>query len=258
MKTGILVASFGTTHLDTLEKTIVAVERDVAAAFPQAVCYRAFTSGMVRRGLKKKYDIAVDSVEEALERMKTDGVEQGVVLPTLVIPGDEYERLRANVLRNAGHMKVAMGLPLLWDDDDLENMVKTLTEAYPTGDDTVLLAMGHGTEHPCGCLYLRLAQRMQHAGMALCTVEGTPSFEDAICQLKEQGCRKAHLVPMLLVAGDHSKNDMVGVEEDSLRSLLERSGFEVNWTLQGLGEIPAVRERYVMRAKDAYGCLTKE
>ena len=147
MKTGILVASFGTTHLDTLEKTIVAVERDVAAAFPQAVCYRAFTSGMVRRGLKKKYDIAVDSVEEALERMKTDGVEQGVVLPTLVIPGDEYERLRANVLRNAGHMKVAMGLPLLWDDADLENMVKTLTEAYPTGDDC-LLAMGHGTEHP--------------------------------------------------------------------------------------------------------------
>lgn len=258
MKTGILVASFGTTHLDTLEKTIVAVEHDVVAAFPQAVCYRAFTSGMVRRGLKKKYNMDVDSVEEALERMKADGVEQAVVLPTLVIPGDEYERLRANVLLNAGPMKVAMGLPLLWDDTDLEHMVNTLTEAYPTGEDTVLLAMGHGTEHPCGCLYLRLAQRMQAAGMALCTVEGTPNFEDAVCKLKKQGCRKAHLVPMLLVAGDHSKNDMVGDEEDSLRGLLEQSGIDVSWTLRGLGEIPAVRERYVLRAKDAYDRLTKE
>ncbi len=258
MKTGILIVSFGTTHLDTLEKTIAAVERDVAAAFPEITCYRAFTSGMVRRGLKKKYDISVDSVEEALERMKKDGAEQAVVLPTLVIPGEEYERLRETVLRGAGNMKISMGLPLLWDDSDLAGMTDLLARTYPTENDTVLLAMGHGTAHSCGCMYERLAERMKQVGMALCTVEGTPDFQDALKELTAQDKRKVHLVPMLLVAGDHSKNDMAGQEPDSLRSILERNGFDVTWTLQGLGEIPAIRERYVQRAKAALDSLTSE
>ncbi len=258
MKTGILIASFGTTHLDTLEKTIAAVERDAAASFPGMTCYRGFTSGMVRRGLKKKYDISVNSVEEVLERMKADGVEQAVVLPTFVIPGEEYERLCVTVLRDAGSMKISMGLPLLWDDSDLSDMTDLLARTYPLESDTVLLAMGHGTAHPCGCMYMRLAERMKQAGMALCTVEGTPDFHDALKELRAGDRRKVHLVPMLLVAGDHSKNDMIGQEPDSLRSMLERNGFEVTWTLQGLGEIPAIRKRYVQRARAALDCLISE
>ncbi len=258
MKSGILIASFGTTHLDTLEKTIAAVERDIAESFPGVTCYRAFTSGMVRRGLKKKYDITVDSVEEALERMKADGVAQAVILPTLVIPGEEYERLRETVLRGAGNMKISMGLPLLWDDSDLASMTDLLARTYPTENDTVLLAMGHGTAHSCGCMYERLAERMKQGGMVLCTVEGTPDFQDALKELLTQDRRKVHLVPMLLVAGDHSKNDMVGQEPGSLRSVLERNGFEVSWTLQGLGEIPGIRKRYAQRAKDAWSSLNKE
>ena len=60
---------------------------------------------------------------------------------------------------------------------------------------------------------------------------------------------------MLLVAGDHSKNDMTGDEPDSLRGMLEQEGFEASWTLQGLGEISAVREIYVQRAKNAFETL---
>ena len=39
MKTGFLTVSFGTTHLDTLEKTIVATENALKAAFPEARHY---------------------------------------------------------------------------------------------------------------------------------------------------------------------------------------------------------------------------
>ena len=253
MKTAILVVSFGTTHLDTLAKTIQAVEEDLMAAFPQAQFYRAFTSKIVRSRLKSKYDISVDSVEEALERMKHDGVERVVVQPTLLIPGEEYDRLRSKVLLNAGSLEIAMGQPLLWDDADLNVMIQILKQTYPVDADTVLLAMGHGTEHESNCLYVRLAEKMrtQAPSLALCTVEGKPDFEEAIDILKTQDKRKVHLVPMLLVAGDHSKNDMAGEEPDSLRGMLAQEGFEVSWTLQGLGEIPAVREIYVHRAKAA-------
>ena len=46
-KSDFLTVSFGTSHLDTLEKTIGAIERELAEAFPDRTLYRAFTSGMV-------------------------------------------------------------------------------------------------------------------------------------------------------------------------------------------------------------------
>ena len=84
-KKGILVVSFGTSHLDTLERTITAVEQYIAAQFPEYRVYRAFTSGMILRKLKRKENLTFDNVEEALERMAADGIETAVIQPTHVI-----------------------------------------------------------------------------------------------------------------------------------------------------------------------------
>ena len=45
----LLAVSFGTSYEDTLEKNIAAIERDLAAAFPERTLRRAFTSGMILR-----------------------------------------------------------------------------------------------------------------------------------------------------------------------------------------------------------------
>ena len=50
MKTAILVISFGTSHRDTLEKTIGAVEKKLKYEFKTEVL-RAFTSGMIIKKL---------------------------------------------------------------------------------------------------------------------------------------------------------------------------------------------------------------
>ena len=192
--------------------------------------------------------MAVDGVEEALARMAAGGLEGALVQPTLLIPGEEYDRLRARIPADG---RFALGGPLLRDEADLAAMAAILREAYPLDKDTVLLAMGHGTAHSANGLYLRLARHMA-PDMALCTVEGRPSFREAVDALLAQPRRKVHLVPLLLVAGDHSKNDMAGPGPDSLRSLLEGAGFQVSWSLRGLGELPAVRRRFVLRAREAY------
>lgn len=261
MKLGVLAVSFGTTHLDTLEKTIRAAEADLSAAFPDAKVYRAFISGMVRKRLKSKYDIHVDSVAEALARMQADGVEQAVIQTTLLLPGEEFDLLRREVLNHSGVLKTALGLPLLWDDSDCSAMINILSSAYPVKEDEVLLLMGHGTRHGANDLYVRLSLCMElqrGAQMALCTIDGTPTFEDAIARLKAQPRRKVRVAPLLLVAGDHAKNDMAGDEPDSLRRQLEREGFQVSCDIQGLGEIPAVRERLVCRARAAYEALSTD
>ncbi|MFR4383149.1 MAG: sirohydrochlorin cobaltochelatase [Phascolarctobacterium sp.] len=48
------------------------------------------------------------------------------------------------------------------------------------------------------------------------TVEGWPSLEDIIPQLKVKGINHVTMMPLMMVAGDHANNDMAGAEEDSL------------------------------------------
>lgn len=254
MKTALLVVSFGTTHLDTLEKTIEATERTLAAAFPAYPVYRAFTSGIVRKRLMAQSGIAVDSVEEALARISRDGFEAVLVQPTLLIPGEEYDKLCTAVRTAAGAMHVSVCNPLLSCEKDLDALLALLMQCYPAAEDTVLVLMGHGSEHPANALYLQLAEKMRAdstRALRLCTVEGTPSFEDVVNELTAMTQRSVQLAPLLLVAGDHAKNDMAGTGSESLRSRLEEKGFCVTCCLQGLGELRAVQEMYVERVRAA-------
>ena len=113
MKKAILVASFGTTHLDTLEKTILPVEQAVAAAYPDIPCFRAFTSPTVRRRLKERFGMEVDSVEQALNRLARAGFTQVDLLPTLLLPGEEYNAILEQAKAAPAGLRVSVGLPLL-------------------------------------------------------------------------------------------------------------------------------------------------
>ena len=68
MKTAILVISFGTSHRDTLEKTIGAVEKKLKYEFKTDV-FRAFTSGMIIKKLRERDGIEIDTVDKALEKL---------------------------------------------------------------------------------------------------------------------------------------------------------------------------------------------
>ena len=251
MKTALLVVSFGTTHLDTMEKTITATEKALAETFSESPVYRAFTSSIVRKRLKAKYDIHADSMEEALARIAADGYEKVVVQPTLLIPGIEYDKLCSMVEAFTGALEIRMAKPLLCDDADVDAIIAVLEKAYPVDEDTVLLLMGHGTEHSANDVYIRMAEKMKSTSMCLCTVEGEPSFEDALEELAKLPQKKILAAPMMFVAGDHVKNDMAGSEPDSLRSLLEAKGYAVQCVIRGLGELEAVRHMYAEKAREA-------
>ena len=95
------------------------------------------------------------------------------------------------------------------------------------------------------------ATRLYIDEMRLCTVEGMPDFDSAVRELTALPQRKVLLTPLLFVDGEHAKADMAGEGEGSLRSRLVRAGFRVDCVLRGLGELPAVREMYVERAREA-------
>ena len=59
-----------------------------------------------------------------------------------------------------------------------------------------------------------------------------------------------HLVPLLLVAGDHACHDMAGDDPESWKSQLEVAGFTVRCTLEGLGRLPGIQQLYCAKLKE--------
>lgn len=255
----LLVVSFGTTHDETREKTIGAIERDLAARFPQRRLYRGLTSRVIAAHLKER-GLQADALEEALARMQEDGMADILVQPTHLMTGAENDRMLAALAEApAAFAQIRTGRPLLADQEDRMDLAEILAEELLTGADAeALVLMGHGSAKKPGAN--RLYDQMQEAFRAsgrenifVGTVEGTPSFEDVLRQLMQMEKRPAAVTaaPLMIVAGDHAKNDMAGESEDSWKRRLEEAGFEVRPVLKGLGEYPGVREMIVRHAAEA-------
>ena len=54
----------------------------------------------------------------------------------------------------------------------------------------------------------------------------------------------------MIVAGDHAKNDMASNEDDSWKSLLERSGYEVQVQLTGMGEYRFIQDMFMEKLEE--------
>lgn len=256
-KTGILAVSFGTSHEDTRKKTIEAIEEEIAENYPQARVYRAWTSGMIIRKLEKS-GYHVDTVTEAMERMKQDGITHVIVQPTHVLNGLENDIMKEEISSYEGEFSaVAFGDPLLTTEEDCQKTTELLIQEFSgVPKDTAVIFMGHGTEHYVNPVYAALDYRMKAMGQEniyFGTVEAYPDFETVLGLVKKAGYRKAVLAPFMIVAGDHAKNDMAGEEEDSWKNRLEQEGFQVQYVLKGLGEYEGIRQlflEHIRRAKE--------
>lgn len=249
-KKAILVISFGTSHADTREKTIGAIEMDIAAAYPEYEIRRAFTSGMILRVLAERDKLKIDNVKEAMRRLVEDGYTEVFVQPTHVIAGDEYDDMVETVLEFRDKIEtLTIGTPLLFETEDYRKVIAAVMGQFPElSEKEALVLMGHGTGHCINAVYAALDYQFKDMGyknVFVGTVEAYPDLETVERQVKEYGPEKVILLPLMVVAGDHAVNDMAGAEEDSWKSVFEEAGFEVECILKGLGEFRAVRDIYL-------------
>lgn len=251
----ILVISFGTSYNDNREKTIGAIEKDIAEAFPDYEIRRAFTSKMIIAKLKKRDNEHIDYIDEALERLATDGFKKVIVQPTHIMNGTEYDFVRNISMNYADRFdNLTVGTPLLTTAEDYDAVVEAIDDTMikENAPNTVIL-MGHGTEHYANAAYSQLMLKLllSDKDAVVTTVEGFPSFEDTIRLLGDSDNRTVVAYPFMVVAGDHANNDMAGDEEDSLKSVLEKAGFDVECRINGLGEFPEFRKLFVEHVKKA-------
>ncbi len=261
-KSAILVVSFGTSYEETRKKTIDRIEEDIQKQYPQYACYRAWTSGMIRRKIEKRDGIHIPDIAEACAQMKNDGIAYVIVQPTHVINGIENERM-VQELRNqeAQFERMVIGAPLLTSQEDNEAVVACIAKELCPSEDEALLLMGHGTEHYSNTVYAAIDYLFKDHGyenIFMGTVEAYPSFESLLKRVQALQTKKVVLAPFMIVAGDHARNDLSGADEDSWKSRLEQSGFSVTCILKGLGEYEGIRKLILAHTQDAVRRLNAE
>lgn len=243
MKHAVVVVSFGTTFPQAMP-AIERLEQAAARRTGQPV-FRAFTSKIVRRRLRERDGVDIPDPHTLFTQLVEQGYDSIFCLSTHVIPGIEYDMLLTDA---AQFPCVNVAKPLLWSESDYDACVKAVMENIPPRRDSeALVLMGHGTEHFANAAYCQLERKFRTEGYAnvhVGTVEGYPSLDSILPQLQADGTRRVMLMPFMIVAGDHARNDLSGDGEDSWKSQLEAHGMETRTVLRGLGEIPAIAEQF--------------
>ena len=255
-KKGILLVSFGTSYLDSKAKTIDRILSDVTTAFPNYHIYQAFSSNIILRILKTRDNLYIPSLEEAMTKIISDGIEQLIVQPTHLINGLENEAWFHIIQKQApSTLPITFGAPLLNSTEDHKAVLKAvLCEFSDIPSEDVIVFMGHGTTHYANSVYAALdymLKEMGHPNIFMGTVEAYPDLNTLLHQMPKTSATRVHLIPFMLVAGDHANNDMAGDSPNSWKSLFETAGYEVICHLRGLGEYQGIRDIYLEHLQKA-------
>lgn len=259
-KKAILVVSFGTSFTDTREKTINKIENEIKNSFPEYEFYSAFTSEIIIKILKDRDNIVIYTVKEALEQMIKNGIKEVIVQPTHILNGIENDKMLKEIQNSSDSFNsILIGAPLLTSTKDYQAVVEGLKCELPdTREDEAIVYMGHGTDHDSNACYAALECMFHDYGMEdiyIGTVEAYPSISEVIKKLAKKEYKRVMLIPFMLVAGDHAKNDMAGDNEDSWKTVLEEKGYEVRCMLKGLGEFKFISDIYLDHINKAKNVL---
>jgi len=256
---GVLLVAFGTS-VSGAEAAYRNIEKKVKEELPGVEIRWAYSSKMIRHKLAEgNKPVKLDSPAEALAKMMDEDFSHVVVQSLQTIPGQEFHALsetaRAFSGMPKGMKKVVVGMPLLATTQDLERVAGALAAMAPKGRAAgeALVFVGHGTRHPANVYYPGLQyylwkkDRLAFVG----TVEGSPSQEDVLAELARNNVKKAYLMPLLAVAGDHALNDIGGDEPDSWKSGLAKAGIACVPVLKGTAESDAIAAIWVDHIKAA-------
>ena len=249
----LLAVSFGSASEEARALDIGGVEGALRRRCPELAFARAYTSPTIRKILAGRGE-QIHSLEEALEEQAAAGTERLCILPTHLLPGFEYDAIRAAAEGFRPKFRdLRLAKPLLGDTELVRALAQVLMDRFHKLLGQTVIFVGHGTAHPGNLIYpaLQGVFAMHNRGDLLVgTVEGWPGLEDLLPVLKRQGAERAVLVPLLLTAGTHVGEDIAGSGSESWKSRLEEAGLVVHPVLEGLGRLPQVQALYVRRLEE--------
>ena len=110
-KSAVLVVSFGTS-LPEARHAINNLADSARKEFPKCEVRLAFTSNIIRRKITRESGESIPNPVQALAQLNDEGFSRVYVMPTHMIPGEEFDEL-ANVVQAFGTLKGKYGFRTL-------------------------------------------------------------------------------------------------------------------------------------------------
>ena len=207
-KAALLITHYGSSDPQTRALTLDVVTREAQEAFPQFTVREAYISPIVRKRLAKE-GVYKDSPTDALLKLRAEGYQTIYVQSTTLIEGSEMTSVRRDADKLRPFFKeIKVGNPLLYSVEDCEKVIGILTAEQPEKKEDIVY-VGHGNQLPSTATYAMLDFMMKAHGLKnfhVSTIEGYPTLDATLLQLKETRPKSVTLVPLLLVCGNHTLN----------------------------------------------------
>ena len=284
----IVLAAFGVSMPEGAPG-ITAVLEAVRRAYPQAPVRLAFTSNQIRSrwrqrsgdpGWRRENPSVPEEFYEvqgplaAMASLQDLGCHNLVVQPLHICAGEEYQDLESYVrgLESIETVKpkwrpfhkIALGRPALGRpgpdhpyEDDLVRAARALAPDLETArqSDAALVYVGHGNHFMPSGIYRDLERILSRDNpdltVAVGMVEGLWGIDYVLERLEAAKARQVLLKPLMLVAGEHARQDICGSDPDSWKSTLEARNYKVHCRLEGLGQNRAWSQIYLENLRDA-------
>ncbi len=255
MKRALAIISFGTSY-QTGERALKNIEEHLKNTFLEYDCFRAFTSKRIIQKVKDEQKIQIPTVFELLTWLKEQQYEEVICQPTHMTHGVEFEKMMEQIQRFRGQFRqFKVGYPLLHEEEDCRCCVKLYIKEFAMEEKKrAFVFMGHGRENNANQEYAKLKKILEEMGYDnsyIGTIEGFPSIQEVIGQMKRHSYQNVTLIPFVIVSGRHVYRDMIGNSERAWENQLKRAGYAVDVCMKGLGEYKKIAEIFENHVRKA-------
>lgn len=249
MRKAILLVCFGTANKEAIENCLIPMEDEIREEFNNKyLVLKAFTSKILIRMLKSKYDISVVRIDEALFYLSSEGYEEVIIQPLHVMAGKEYEDIK-EVMKNYSYSfkSLKIGKTLLgFKGKELEKACDRVINLVKIEKDKNIVLIGHGSRTGSNESYYKLEERFKYRGyekLLIGTLDGERNQEVIINELREKEIKEVIVMSLLILPGNHAKKQIESGEK-SLVHKLRNEGIKVEVNMKALLEYEEIRNIY--------------
>jgi sirohydrochlorin cobaltochelatase len=251
----IVIAAFGSSY-ESGQKNLEDFDTAVRAAFPDTEVRWAFTAQFIVNKLREEgrttifeRKVPVKNLEEVYEDLRAEEKRTALVSCLQMMVGAEFRQVLNTPTTG---LQVKYVYPILFYPENIQNIVIALESEFGDPKDTATIFCAHGNEkHPENNAELVQVDnflRSNYKNTYLAVMEGNPEFYKVREEVTASGVEKVRFVTFMLTSGDHMTNDVMGDEEDSMKSQL---GLQATAT-GGLASNRAVQEMFIAQMKSVY------
>lgn len=248
MKTALIIAHYGTTYQGLKEKVIDRFQDILNKELKDISIYQLYTSTMIRKLLMKQ-GIEIESIEERIDTLISEGYTKIFVQPTYLSFGREMNNLINSLEKYKERVDLRIGVPLIDKIEDCFNILEIINKEEAKTDREATVLIGHGFGNSSLSLYTTLDciakefSKNIHIGV----ISGYPTQNSIIKKLKSEKIERVTIIPLLFLAGQHMKKDI----EVDWKENFQSNGFEVEIKSISLGERDSVLNLIKNRIKSS-------